>query len=52
MDTPGPSHLHGEGLDAIEALPAGGLRLGALAHNADTAHHPLVRERYPLRLFP
>ena len=40
--------LQGEGLDAIEALPDGGLRLGALAHNADTAYHPLVRERYPL----
>src|SRR5438477_2370659 len=26
----------------------GGLRLGALARNADTARHPLVRERYPL----
>jgi len=25
-----------------------GLRLGALARNADTAYHPLVRERYPL----
>ena len=27
---------------------AGGLRLGALAKNSDTANHPLVRERYPL----
>lgn len=26
----------------------GGLRLGALARNSDTANHPLVRERYPL----
>jgi xanthine dehydrogenase YagS FAD-binding subunit len=26
----------------------GGLRLGALAKNSDTANHPLVRERYPL----
>jgi xanthine dehydrogenase YagS FAD-binding subunit len=25
-----------------------GLRLGATARNADTAYHPLVRERYPL----
>jgi xanthine dehydrogenase YagS FAD-binding subunit len=25
-----------------------GLRLGALAKNADTANHPLVRQRYPL----
>jgi xanthine dehydrogenase YagS FAD-binding subunit len=35
------------GLDAIGEDGAG-LRLGALARNADTAHHPLVRERYPL----
>ena len=26
----------------------GGLRLGALARNSDTANHPWVRERYPL----
>ena len=26
----------------------GGLRLGALARNSDTANHPLVRQRYPL----
>jgi len=32
----------------IEPLPGGGLRLGALARNAHTARHPLVRERYPL----
>jgi xanthine dehydrogenase YagS FAD-binding subunit len=36
------------GLDAIEESGNGGLRLGALARNADTAYHPLVRERYPL----
>ncbi len=35
-------------LAAIEELPDGGLRLGALARNAETANHPLVRERYPL----
>lgn len=35
-------------LAKIEALPDGGLRLGALARNSDTAEHPLVRERYPL----
>ena len=35
------------GLDAIEEDGAG-LRLGALARNADTAYHPLVQERYPL----
>lgn len=35
-------------LAKIEPLPDGGLRLGALARNADTANHPLVRQRYPL----
>jgi xanthine dehydrogenase YagS FAD-binding subunit len=40
--------LRGDGLDTIETLDDGGLRLGALARNADTAYHPLVRERYPL----
>jgi xanthine dehydrogenase YagS FAD-binding subunit len=35
-------------LSAIEELPDGGLRLGALARNTDTADHPLVRQRYPL----
>ena len=32
----------------ISELPDGGLRLGATARNADTAYHPLVRQRYPL----
>lgn len=35
-------------LSAIEETPEGGLRLGALARNAATAYHPLVRTRYPL----
>ncbi len=35
-------------LDRIEEIDSGGLRLGALATNADTAWHPLVEERYPL----
>lgn len=36
------------GLDQVTALPDGGLRIGALARNSDTANHPLVRPRYPL----
>ncbi len=40
--------IAGAGLDRIEATANGGLRLGALARNADTAYHPLVRDRYPL----
>ena len=46
-----PSHLIGLkklGLGTINDLPDGGLRLGALATNADTAWHPDVQARYPL----
>lgn len=35
-------------LRAIEDLADGGLRLGALATNSETASHPLVRARYPV----
>ncbi len=35
-------------LATIEETRDGGLRLGALARNAATADHPLVRGRYPL----
>lgn len=35
-------------LDRIEELPDGGLRIGALATNADTAYHPHVQSRFPL----
>lgn len=35
-------------LDTIEETEAGGLRLGALVTNADTAWHPAVEARYPL----
>src|SRR3954447_21253624 len=35
-------------LDQIEDLPGGGLRLGALVTNADTAYDPRVERRYPL----
>lgn len=46
-----PTHLIGLKnlpLAAIENTPDGGLRLGALATNADTAWHPEVERRYPL----
>ncbi|QJE00251.1 xanthine dehydrogenase family protein subunit M [Massilia forsythiae] len=36
------------GLADITELPGGGLRIGALARNSDTANHLLVRTRYPL----
>ncbi|WNG30871.1 xanthine dehydrogenase family protein subunit M [Cystobacter fuscus] len=35
-------------LDTIEETKEGGLRIGALVTNADTAYHPLVERRYPL----
>jgi xanthine dehydrogenase YagS FAD-binding subunit len=35
-------------MNGIEERPDGGIRLGALATNTDTAAHPLVTERYPL----
>ncbi|RZI66955.1 MAG: xanthine dehydrogenase family protein subunit M, partial [Variovorax sp.] len=35
-------------LDTIEQTADGGLKLGALARNAATAYHPVVREHYPL----
>ncbi len=36
------------GLSQIREAAPGILRIGALATNADTATHPVVRERYPL----
>lgn len=35
-------------LGAIAERDGGGVRLGAMASNADTAYHPLIKERYPL----
>lgn len=35
------------GLDAIERLPNGGLRVGALVRNSDLAHDPDVARLYP-----
>jgi xanthine dehydrogenase YagS FAD-binding subunit len=35
-------------LTEINETAAGGVSLGALAKNSDTANHPLVRTRYPL----
>ncbi|MBA2350926.1 MAG: xanthine dehydrogenase family protein subunit M [Burkholderiales bacterium] len=35
-------------LNKIESTKDGGLRLGALVTNADTAYHPEVEKRYPL----
>jgi xanthine dehydrogenase YagS FAD-binding subunit len=46
-----PAHLvdiTGVAVKNIEALEDGGLRLGALVSNADTAYYKEVEERYPL----
>jgi xanthine dehydrogenase YagS FAD-binding subunit len=40
--------ITGVPLGRIEELPDGGLRLGALVTNADTAYHPEVERRYPM----
>jgi xanthine dehydrogenase YagS FAD-binding subunit len=34
-------------LARIEALPGGGVRIGALASNSDLAAHPIMRKNYP-----
>ncbi|WP_028134604.1 FAD binding domain-containing protein [Bradyrhizobium japonicum] len=38
---------HLDGLDAIETLPDGSLRIGALVSNADLAHDPAFAKSYP-----
>jgi FAD binding domain in molybdopterin dehydrogenase len=35
-------------LDRIDALPDGGVRIGANVRNSDLPAHPLIRERHPL----
>ncbi|GAB5096016.1 MULTISPECIES: FAD binding domain-containing protein [unclassified Caballeronia] len=35
-------------LDHIDATDDGGMRIGATARNSDLAHHPLIKERYPV----
>jgi xanthine dehydrogenase YagS FAD-binding subunit len=35
-------------LGAIEAMPDGGLRVGATVRNSDLAHHPTVERDYPV----
>jgi xanthine dehydrogenase YagS FAD-binding subunit len=34
--------------DRVEALPGGGVRIGAAVRNSDLAAHPLIRTRYPV----
>ncbi|MEJ7624109.1 MAG: xanthine dehydrogenase family protein subunit M [Pyrinomonadaceae bacterium] len=35
-------------LSVVKAMPNGGVSIGALAKNADTANHPLIRQGFPL----
>ncbi len=35
-------------LSVVRALPNGGLSIGALAKNTDTANHPIIRKDFPL----
>src|ERR1700677_431990 len=35
-------------LDEIEAMPDGGLKIGATVRNSDLAHHPAVQRDYPV----
>jgi xanthine dehydrogenase YagS FAD-binding subunit len=36
------------GLDGVDELPDGGVRIGAGVRNSELAAHPLIRERYPV----
>jgi xanthine dehydrogenase YagS FAD-binding subunit len=36
------------GLEGVEALPNGGVRIGALTKLNDAAQHPLIRDSYPV----
>ena len=40
--------LNGLPMDQVVATPGGGLVIGALARNADVAHHPIVLRDYPV----
>src|SRR5437667_11156903 len=35
-------------LDKIEAMPGGGLKIGATVRNSDLANHPTVKRDYPV----
>jgi xanthine dehydrogenase YagS FAD-binding subunit len=49
LDVERPSRLidiNRIGLDSVEKLPNGGLRIGAMVRNSDLANHPLVQSNY------
>jgi len=46
-----PAHvvdINALALDRVVELPDGGVRIGAMVRNSDLAHHPLIRDRYPM----
>jgi len=51
LDVETPTHvvdINGLGLDQVELLPDGAVRVGALVRNADLARHPHIAARYPV----
>jgi xanthine dehydrogenase YagS FAD-binding subunit len=40
--------INGLPLDAVESLPDGGLRIGAMVRNSDLANHATVKQQYPV----
>jgi xanthine dehydrogenase YagS FAD-binding subunit len=51
LDVETPDHLvdiNSLPLARIEALPGGGVRIGAMVRNSDLANDPVIRKRYPV----
>jgi xanthine dehydrogenase YagS FAD-binding subunit len=40
--------IHRLGLDRVETLDGGGVKIGATLRNADLANHPLIVSHYPV----
>ena len=51
LDVETPTHvvdINRLGLDEVEVAEDGEVRIGAMVRNADLAHHPHIRDRYPV----
>ena len=51
LDVETPTHvvdINRLGLDQVEVTAEGEVRVGAMVRNADLAHHPHIREHYPV----
>jgi xanthine dehydrogenase YagS FAD-binding subunit len=51
LDVERPAHvidIHRLGLDRVEAIDGGGVRIGATMRNSDLANDPLIKARYPV----